>query len=227
MSQIHLDLIRKSTTKSILDEYTSTFSSTKAPLSGKRRTIANITMDIIKQRVENINRNVSFNQSTNEAQNDSIINDLIQTPNQLDKPAELVLQTNETEKPKPLGRRLFAPPSLFPENSPFSVATPPPKTDKKTAIKSATKRKRTEIIAEKPIKIADEKKLKKSSRRSTLFFEEAPIKKSTSSQMESMAETATETTMQTNATENISPPVLVYTSMHQPQIDFINEVRQC
>lgn len=222
MSQVHLDLIRKSTSKSLLDEYTNTFSATKTPLMGKRRTIAHITMDIIKQRVENINRNVSSNMSMNEALDDSMSGKTIQTPIQSvsEKNDDIASsKTAETEKPKPVGRRLFAPPSLFPENSPLLIPTPT-KTDKKTASKSATKRKRDDLLVEKPTKASDQKKARKPPRRSTMFFEEAPIKKTNSSETENQ-------TVESNSTDDTALPVLVCTSMHQPQIDFVNEVRQC
>lgn len=236
MSQIHLDLIRKSTSKSLLDEYTNTFNSKKEPLSNKRRTIGNIAMDIIKQRVENINRNVSFNQSMSEALDDSMRDSPTQSHiKTATEPGETV--NAGTEKPKPQGRRLFAPPSLFPSDNSFISMATPPKTDKKAANKSAPKRKRNELIsAEKFAPTAEEKKLKKpqNSRRSTLFFEDAPNKKAnnlandasdTQNNKGELIESTESTTNHTVAKNTL--PVMVCTSMHQPQIDFINEVRQC
>lgn len=236
MSQIHLDLIRKSTSKSLLDEYTNTFNSKKEPLSSKRRTMGNIAMDIIRQRVENINRNVSFNQSMSEALDDSMKDTPTQSHTKTTTQPKAAVNA-ETEKPKPQGRRLFAPPSLFPPDYSFISTATPLKTDKKAANKSAPKRKRNELLsAEKPAPTAEEKKLKKpqKSRRSTLFFEDAPIKKTDhlakvpSDTKNNKAETIESTESTTNHTvAKITSPVLVCTSMHQPQIDFINEVRQC
>lgn len=235
MSQIHLDLIRKSTSKSLLDEYTNTFNSKKEPLLSKRRTMGNIAMDIIRQRVENINRNVSLNQSMGEALDDSMNNTPTQSHTKTNTEPKKAINA-ETEKPKPQGRRLFAPPSLFPPVNSFISTATPPKTDKKAPNKSASKRKRNEILsAENPALTDEEKKLKKpqKSRRSTLFFEDAPIKKTNhlakiSSDTENTAQPieSSESTANHTVAKNASP-VLVCTSMHQPQIDFINEVRQC
>lgn len=230
MSQIHLDLIRKSTSKSLLDEYTNTFNSKKEPLSSKRRTMGNIAMDIIRQRVENINRNVSFNQSMSEALDDSTKDTPMPHTKTSAEPKDA--ENGATEKPKPQGRRLFAPPSLFPLDNSFSMATPP-----KAANKSAPKRKRNELLsAGKAAPTAEEKKLKKpqKSRRSTLFFEDAPIKQTNHSANVSCgtktnkgeAIESTESTTNHTVAKNASP-VLVCTSMHQRQIDAINEVRQC
>lgn len=184
-------------------------------------------MDIIKQRIENINRNASFNRSSHDLYDDSFHSDIKATPK------ENVEATTTTEisttpannpdgnpqQPKPLKRKLFAPPSLFPENNITPTATPQ-KTDKKTAI---PKRKRNDLLIRDKSK-TEEKKLpdrvanKKItiSRRSTMFFEK-PIPKSNS-----------DTSASTVATtiNRFSTPSLVITSMHQPQIEFITEVRQ-
>lgn len=238
MSQIHLDLIRKSTSKSLLDEYTNTFNPKKDPLSSKRRTMGNTAMDIIRQRVENINRNVSFNQSMSEALDDSMRDTPIQSKHTKTTTEPKQAVNAVTEKPKPQGRRLFAPPSLFPPDNSFLSMVTPPKTDKKAANKSAAKRKRNEFLsAEKPAPTADEKKLKKpqKSRRSTLFFEDAPIKKTnhlakvSSDTKINKAEPigSTKSSTKNHTVAKNATPVLVCTSMHQPQIAFINEVRQC
>lgn len=217
-----------STPKTLLDEYNNTFSSTKTPLIGKRRTIANITMDIINQRLENINRNASFNRSTTEMLDDSLYGDAKSTPTHsesiVEKATSSAATTPATEtngnggQLKPLKRKLFAPPSLFPENSSILNKTPQ-KTDKKTATQ---KRKRNDLAGEKSTK-SEEKKLpadkptaatkKTNSRRSTLFFQETPKTKAN----------ARPTTIQET---HSAMPGLVFTSMHKPQIDLITEVRQ-
>lgn len=200
-------------------------------MSDKRKTIANITMDIIKQRIENINRNASFNRSTTDLLNDSMHSDLKSTPNPLDNVGNVSTTTpvhGSTANPlKPLKRKLFAPPSLFPGNSPMSTTpTPTPqKTDKKTV---QQKRKKNDLPAasDEKKKAVDKPRIgsKKTinSRRSTMFFE-TPVYKSNSepksSQLPSTVSSSTANRM------GVSPG-LVFTSMHQPQIDFITEVRQ-
>lgn len=241
LSKTHIDHIRSSTSKTLLDEYNNTFSSKKTPLTDKRRTIANITMDIIKQRIENINRNASFNRSTTDFNDDSFHNgDLKATPTQVDNTDKLTTTTTATTPAingnagqlKPLKRKLFAPPSLFPEKSPLPFATPQ-KTDKKTA--SNQKRKRTDIAATNGEKIVSidkshASKKKTNSRRSTMFFEEAPIRKincnPSVSSSSAISSTSTSTLTESSANRDLSPPGLVFTSMHQSQIDFISEVRQ-
>lgn len=278
LSRAHRDHIRNSTSKSLLDEYNNTFSSTKTPITDKRRTLSHIALDIIKQRVENINRNASFNRSMHDLHDDSAntgYDDLNKiTPEQLDTvPAKATATasaavaamstpptaigvmesgtTNVTPALKPLKRKLFAPPSLFPEHSPIGLVTTPQKTDtKKTANQ---KRKRNDLCAVKSVippasaslSKSDEKKKPTEkprnnsrktlahSRRSTMFFETPPSAAATAAQKPSSTVSST-STLSTNPTamaeirklSAISTPSLVFTSMHQPQIDFITEVRQ-
>lgn len=241
MSQMNLDLIRKSTSKSLYDEYENTFSSKKTPLVGKRRTISNITMDIIKQRIENINRNASFKRSTEGLNNDSPYSHLLEgkkTNDECDKKSPEVAENaakTSTVAAKPLKRKLFVPPSMSMDYSPMLSFATPPKTDKKTAPKSLQKRKRNATPdheeqpsnkqsedAKKPIRSVKEVSKKKptSSRRSTMFFE-TPISKS-----KPIAKTVTN---QVSAPSTVpkSNGVMVFTSMHQPQINYINEVSSC
>lgn len=230
MSQIHLDVIRRSTSKSLFDEYTNAFDSKKTPMSDKRRTLGNITMDIIRQRVENINR-IAQNRSNSESFNDSIHNDIKSTPvgatatktsSKNDEQIANTSTSNDIEiitdnaKPKPMKRKLFAPPSLFPDN--FDLFTTPLKTDKKISSKSSTqKRKRNDLPAETE-KAGELQRIKTKSRRSTLFFETPPTAKAQSIEHPSKS---------VPNIQNKNPNgVMVYTSMHQPQIDFIKEVRQ-
>lgn len=234
LSKTHIDHIRSSTSKTLLDEYNSTFSSKKTPLTEKRRTISNITMDIIKQRIENINRNASFNRSTTDFQDDSFHNSGVKvTPKQVINTEKLTttpVTAINGDAGKPIKRKLFAPPSLFPENSPLPITTLQ-KTDKKTAI--IQKRKRPDLVAaseEKvfPIEKPRSSNKKLNSRRSTLFFEEAPIRKMNSDPSDSSSTmvSSTSTLTTSSAMNDIPVPGLVFTSMHQSQIDFISEVRQ-
>lgn len=228
LSKTHVDNISKSNSKSLLDEYNNTFNSKKTPLTGKRRTIANITMDIISQRMENINRmNASLNRSTTEMIDDSLHTDAKATPIHSENIEKAPITTTPVTEAnggqvKPLKRKLFAPPSLFPENSPILT---PQKTDKKTA---QQKRKRNDLAGEKSTK-TEEKKLpidkplaatkKTNSRRSTIFFQETPKTKSIPSS--TVARPTSSAIQETHS----AMPGLVFTSMHKPQIDFITEVR--
>lgn len=194
-------------------------------------------MDIIKQRIENINRNASFNRSTTDFLDDSCHNDIKSTPTSTENVGKVSSTVAPASEPaagkanqlKPLKRKLFAPPSLFPENSPIAMATPQ-KTDKKTV----QKRKRNDLpIPDGKTSKSDEKKKpvekprpsRKTmhSRRSTMFFETPPNQKAnddSASQSSTVSSTITSTATKIGAT-----PGLVFTSMHQPQIDFITEVR--
>lgn len=237
LSKTHIDQVRSSTPKTLLEEYNNTFNSKKTPMINKRRTIANITMDIIKQRIENINRNVSMNQSTTDLNDDSIHCDIKSPPMPVENteklsttPATGTTVQNATQL-KPLKRKLFAPPSLFPENSPL-LNTSTQKTDKKTANQ---KRKRNDLtttatgIEEKKAPIIKSRPVikKPNSRRSTLFFEEAPIRKINDTKTSiSSSSTLSSTAPTVKKDITTSQPGLVFTSMHQPQIDFISKVRQ-
>lgn len=261
LSKTHIDHIRSSTKKSLLEEYNSTFSSKKAILtSEKRKSIANITMDIIKQRIENINRNASFNKSmTSDLLDDSFHNrNGNGTPTLVENGEKITITPVSTEptdgniagaaQTKPLKRRLFAPPSLFPpDNESHIPALTSQKTDKKT---TALKRKRITLGAsvEKPTtKLTQKNEYSKKTnvqnktinlkRRSTMYFEkpETSIQKqnglsdtasqSTSSTSSKMAVAAT-ASEQNDASHLSALPGLVFTSMHKAQIDFITEVRQ-
>lgn len=126
------------TNKTIFDEYNQTilFSSTKTPKSNKRKTIFDISMEIIDQRIKNINRSVRLNRSVSES--DICVDDDIElssttialtttksTP-QLDKSNGIAYksqvktddkQLSSTDDvvatTKPTKRKLFAPPSYF------------------------------------------------------------------------------------------------------------------
>ncbi|XP_055311627.1 microcephalin isoform X2 [Sitodiplosis mosellana] len=240
LSKTHIDHIRSSTSKTLLDEYNDTFSSKKTPLTDKRRTIANITMDIIKQRIENINRNASFNRSTTDFQDDSFhsSSDVKATPTQVENTEKLTTTTTTTTTTtpangtngqlKPLKRKLFTQPSILPPNSPLPpIATP--KTDKKTAA-ATQKRKRTDLVAAAsegkvvPTEKPHHSHKKSNARRSTMFFEEAPIRKikcdasvSTSSAISSTSTLTASSVVQKNN------PSLVFTSFQSSQIDMISE----
>lgn len=234
-----------SVTKTLIDEYATTFSSKKIVVSTRRRTLSHISMDIINQRIENLNKNASLNRSRNDpmaAGYGDTDAEIIEDKTSPMKPIES-LGTPECVKPKPMKRKLFAPPSMFtqPDLTPtLKTDTPPNKTGKNTS-----KRNRDSLITPlrvqsplhtKATKKPDEKRIKtstkdaannnaaapkktpaaKSTRRSTMFFESVERPKS---KIEATAITAT------SSAESLTPkPVLAYTNMHQPQIDAIKEV---
>lgn len=193
-------------------------------------------MDIIKQRVENINRNASFNRSSNDLHDDQFHTDLKSTPIPTGNIGIVTTTTpviDASSQLKPLKRKLFAPPSLFPENSPLSLPPTPTSTIQKTDKKTVQqKRKRND---DKLTKSDEKKKLEKPriasrkttySRRSTMFFE-SPMVLKTNAQPKSTQLSSSISSSITSTTNRIgTTPGLVFTSMHQPQIDFITEVRQ-
>lgn len=231
-------------------------------MNEKRRTLNNIALDIIKQRVENINRNASFNRSMHDLQDDAAVagyDDLNKdlnkiTPDQLDTvvvaPKSAAVAAAATPPTaaigslKPLKRKLFAPPSLFPEHSPIGLLTPQKTDTKKTAVNQ--KRKRNDVGAAKEasstLSKSDEKKkptekprtnnTRKTmghSRRSTMFFETPPAATPAATAAKTATQSSTSATSDSTAIRKlnaITTPSLVFTSMHQPQIDFITEVRQ-
>lgn len=192
-------------------------------------------MDIIRQRVANINRTVQ-NRSISEANNGSLLND---TPKEaidisMSDDKTPTIATNGTgdsdgtpaEKPKPMRRKLFAPPSMFPELNNDSFSTPIKTDTKKTgAAKTAQKRKRIDLSIETKKKSTVtntnstgvtkslNRTTKPASRRSTLCFETPPIR-------------ATKAANQSTNRANARKSMMVFTSMHKPQVDFIKEVRQ-
>lgn len=183
-------------------------------------------MDIIRQRVENINRSVQ-NRSMNETNNDSILNDSSKdildniAPEEKAPSADNGDANGTVEKPKPMRRKLFAPPSLFPginnESIPALVKTD---TKKTAAAKTAQKRKRADDSIENKRRTISNatsnpivnRSKNPVSRRSTLCFETPPIR-------------SAKTTTNKSINSNTRKSMMVFTSMHQPQIDFINEVR--
>lgn len=205
-------------------------------------------MDIIRQRVENINRSVQ-NRSISEANNESLLNDAPKDSGEAGvsdekvAPANTVASTTNgsaadtdgiaAEKPKPMRRKLFAPPALFPDVHNESFAAPTKTDTKKTgAAKTAQKRKRLDVsvetkrksvaatsttsattngVAHPSIGRGPKPAPKAVSRRSTLCFVTPPAPSA-----KPASRPAKPTARKT---------MMVYTSMHQPQIDFIKEVR--
>lgn len=243
ISTIHKDLLQKNAlSKTLLDEYTNTFSSNKTPMNANSRTLSSISMDIINQRVENINRNVSLNRSISES--NVSYEKIEESIKQLDTPAQVKANGAQSKQPvteehnttpaaivrKPNKRKLFAPPSMFNEIMTAS------KTDNETVLQSvpevATKRGREDDMVSNLYKpndkrakkngtkgdvVGDVNTVKKASRRrSSIFFQSA--KKPTKTQNDGSL----------RPVQSISTPksVMVFTNMHQPQIDFIKEVRQ-
>lgn len=237
MSQMHIDLIRTTTSKTLLDEYSNTFSSKKVPVNGKRRTISHISMDIINQRVENINKNASLHRSISDINDKhNATSEILEIPTLPESPCKLPDTPTDS---KPMKRKLFAPPSMF---SPIPIATP--KTAAKTTIKRGRddapanpkaqiqlndKRSRKTLNIEQNNKQNDDdvgnggtvKKTATKSRRSTMLFQSARKIKPD----ESNETTAESATIKPNVVTESPKSVMVFTNMHQTQIDLIKEVR--
>ena len=235
--------------QTLIDEYSNTFSSTKAPVSNRRRTIFDISMDIINQRVENINRAAKLNRSVSDPDAREHIDECDSpslSADVLGKNAEKHAAESEnaattiangssmgqTEAPvKKTKRKLFVPPSMVTN---FEATLTPRKTvpprEEKNGVKRArddeaeatTKpgQKRPKILGEGASAVEQtsvtaqsasgaEKKQPKSSRRSTIFFEPFPKPSKPVAQRSTAP----------------PQPVLVYTNMHQAQIESIKEVR--
>lgn len=237
-----------SASKTLIDEYTNTFSSKKIVVASNRRTLSHISMDIINQRIENLNKNASLHRSRNDSMDnrygESATDQMASDPSPM-KPTEHLNSTPDGIKPKPLKRKLFAPPSMFsPVDMPPALMTdtPPNKTGK-----GATKRNRDVLspLASKSTPLSStaaaskkmsEKRMKKyandadnnnaitakkatitkSTRRSTLIFQSAEKIRPKNERTVAAANTAA---------ESLTPKsVLVFTNMHQTQIDAIKEV---
>lgn len=235
-----------SASKTLIDEYANTFNSKKIVVSSSRRTLSHISMDIINQRIENLNKNASMHRSRNDSidnrYGDTEADNVDCDPSPM-KPLEPLISTPDGNKPKPLKRKLFAPPSMF---SPVELiltqkTDTPPKTTK-----NAIKRNRDVMspLASKssPLSTAASKKLNdkrlkktqtegdnnnaitakraaappKTTRRSTMLFQSAEKAKPKIERTIAAA---------SSSTESLTPKsVMVFTNMHQPQIDAIKEV---
>lgn len=264
----------------ILNEYNQSvlFNSTKTPKSNKRKTIFDISMEIIDQRIKNINRSVRLNRSVSES--DISVDDVESSINltstkstpQLDKFVVVPQQQTQitaTEEPslssssssavveqpsKPTKRKLFAPPAYF--NYPEIDLTPkktPTKLNKTTAAKmtdskiktnkninvfEAKKRTREDeddFIEKSQCNSNSVKKIKnndliannsKISRRSSLEFQPEKIKiKQPISVRKSMQHQNNKATITSTVTQNKPKlPFMVYTNMHQQQINVVKEV---
>lgn len=238
-----------SATKTLIDEYANTFSGKKIVVASNRRTLSHISMDIINQRIENLNKNASLQRLTiNDAMDpqhgDTDANNIDCDPSPV-KPLEpLINGTPNGEKPKPLKRKLFAPPSMF---SPVDL-TPTLKTDTppNKSTKSAIKRNRDALLSPLALKSTplssaaskkpNEKRVKKIAndvdnnnaiaakkatatkykRRSTMLFQSAEKVKPKNERTAAVA---------TTSTESLTPKsVMVFTNMHKQQVDAIKEV---
>lgn len=237
-----------SASKTLIDEYANTFNSKKIVVSSSRRTLSHISMDIINQRIENLNKNASMHRSRNDSMDNNRYGDTDADNVDCDpspmKPLEPLISTPDGNKPKPLKRKLFAPPSMFsPVELTLTLKTDtPPKTTK-----NAIKRNRDVMspLASKssPLSTAASKKLNdkrvkktqidgdnnnantvakraaappKITRRSTMLFQSAEKAKPKIERTIAVA---------SSSTESFTPKsVMVFTNMHQPQIDAIKEV---
>lgn len=96
--------------KTLLSEYETTFSATKTPGINGRRSILNISMDIINQRVENINKLAKLNNSKTEIDSTMDISlDNIKKigAHVMESPVNLSPSTSQTAPPR--RRKLFDP----------------------------------------------------------------------------------------------------------------------
>lgn len=105
---------------SVLDNFLSnnvSFSSTKTPNSAKRKTIFEISMDIIDQRLSNINRIAKLNQSMNESDKTTVENKVTNSPNdgpqaRIDSFYKQSNKSNEFLTPKITKRKLYSIPTF-------------------------------------------------------------------------------------------------------------------
>lgn len=205
------DLTRESTSKTLLEQYSTSFHSSRSIASKNRRTILDISMDIIRQRMDNINKIASMNRSIREPDNQK---DNDETRDEV--PPILVA---DGDKPKPLKRKLFAPPSLF---SPVLDIPQENKSSKKRGrddLKSESKNrksidKRSKFVAGGDGTPNQASRETAKSRRSTMLFqstEKPKVKEESAAKCNNNTETP--------------KSVMVFTNMHQEQIEVIKEVR--
>lgn len=151
--------------KTIFNEYNNTFSSTRAPGSAKRKTIYDISMEIIDQRLQNINQIVSARKNRSMSESDLNVDETIienDTSNAVQSTPQLcqnglvekndnVLPNNEVKSINPVvkKRKLFIPTSLYNLSSIIEMnpsqdrpaSATPSKTDKKKTASSTTKKR--------------------------------------------------------------------------------------
>lgn len=204
---------RKNTSKTLLEEYSTSFHSNRSIVSANRRTISDISMDIIRQRMDNINKIASLNRSINESNNQNTNFNPSDDDSDETKDENIVIVP--VDGAKPLKRKLFAPPSLF-----------APVPDIPAENKSMKKRGRDDFKSDTKNRNSIGKKSKATnecttpankngkSRRSTMLFQsiEKPKNKK-------------EIITVCNNNSDTSKSVMVFTNMHQKQIEVIKEVR--
>lgn len=236
-----------SATKTLIDEYTNTFSSKKTVVASNRRTLSHISMDIINQRIENLNKNASMHRSRNDSMDhlhhygDTDADHIDNT-----EPSPVKPLTATPDGIKPLKRKLFAPPSMFTsvDLTPTLKTDTPPNKTAKNAIKrnrdalSPLSMKSTPLSSMNASKKLMEKRIKKTTndadnnnaitakkttstmkktRRSTMLFQSPEKVKPKNERIVGK--------MANNSTESLTPKsVMVFTNMRQPQVDAIKEV---
>lgn len=196
--------------KTLLEEYETTFSAKKTTKPNARRTIFDISMDIIKQRVENVNQMNKLS-GINDKQHNSFPNDpLIGAPNSN-------VANSNSHTPLSTKRKLFTPSSSVPlsvdklsqissKRSREADCQPPSSKKIKTSSAIATtSNARTDDVA---TNTKTDRILRRSSRRSTLNFRLMSNKKIVESPKD----------------KRCSESVIVFTNMHQQQIDAIKKV---
>lgn len=243
--------------KTLLCEYNSTFSTNKTAKPKSRLTLFDISMDIIKQRVENINKITRINNSLNN-QIDSDNDEPLNYADRLNKktaphPNLSIIANDALSSPtvRPLKRKLFTPPTFnlsrtnglmddkaTPKKSAIDLdSTKKPRNIKKalygiigerstskrqrdddvmlqsnqtkmrkTVINSVTEMKTKTIAAEPKYSATN---LRRSTRRSTMHFR--------------IIEKVPEPNLP-RKNRRLSEQVMVFTNMHQAQIDNIEKV---
>lgn len=205
------DLTREGASRTLLEQYSTSFHSSRSIVSKNRRTIADISMDIIRQRMDNINKIASINRSIKEPVNHKDAKPLSDSDSDEAKDEVPALAVADGDKPKPLKRKLFAPPSLF---SPVLDIPHDSKSVKKRGredLKSESKNRKS--IDKRPKFVAGGDGTPKA-RRSTMLFQ--PTEKS---------KVKEESAAKCNNNTETPKSVLVFTNMHQEQIEAIKEVR--
>lgn len=159
-----------------------------------RRTIFNISIDVINKHVENMNRQAQMNNSMDQA---TILDNMSSN-----KPIDATAMHTPTSSPLPMKRKLFTPPVTI-KLSEITL-----KRSRDNDIQSGSTTKKPKISS--PIHI------EKTDRVST-----RPTRRTT---MNFRLESATKKVSKVSGGRRISQSVLVFTNMHTPQIDLIKKV---
>lgn len=209
-----MEAMSQNKSQTLLEQYSSTFYSKRSMVSANRRTISDISMDIIKQRMENINKIASLNRSMNRSSHLSRADHLAQ----IDEPETISSDKTsppEADKSKPLKRKLFAPPPDNPlDKLNMKMGKRRQRDDlamESTGRKPLDKRARQPDVAS--TSTPGTKKIVKS-RRSTMLFQSAEKHKPSA-----------QSKIGGNNNPETPKPVMVFTNMHTKQTEVVREVR--